>query len=250
VLEFGASGYFEVMHYEMNLDDGSINFVLNAVDPAVFGWDVSEEGQAQGLPTPDVADDIAAPATFTAAPEGVQSSAGTFAAGIGCAWSLPAYPSLVPRLEWALHGTINWVVIIPDPKAANYQITGLAEGTAYDLRLAFFSPSGQIGTYATQNNITAEASTMSPAAPASLTVTNLTGGNAQISFTAASSIDLFQTVILRGATIIATFYTTPGQVVTFVNASGAGTFNWSARSINVSLVPNITDLGPVSQTIT
>ena len=247
---FGAAGYFEIQHYEMNLDDGSITYVLNAVDPATYDWSTTDEGQPQALPIPDVADDIPAPEGFVAAAYGVETSTGIFAAGIGAAWAAPVSSALSPRLEWRASGASAWDVVTPESDPVTYLVKGLSDSASYDVRLAFVSPSGQIGTYASLSAITAGVSVALPSMPAALTVTDLGGGQAQVSFTAASSANLYRTDILRGATVIATFYAATTSSGSFIDGCGAGTFNWFARSINVAQSANATDRGPVTQTIT
>ncbi len=245
-----ASGYFEVMSYALSMTDGSVTYTLHQVDPASFNWSTTEEGVPQALPVPDIATSIPVPLGFVAAPEGLQVAQNSFSAGIGCAWLAPTSPALTPRLEYSSAGAAVWTVVYPDAAATTYEIVPLTDGSSYDVRLAWVSPTGQVGPYATETAVIASAATTPPAAPAALTVSDLGSGNAAISVTSCASANLWKTIVLRDGTIVATFYSAPNIVETFTDACGAGTFNWTARSINVSGIASATDFGPVAQTIT
>lgn len=251
-----ASGYFEVIDYSLQLSGGaleSVTYTLNRIDPTAFSWSTDQEGTAQALPPPDGSETISAPAGFTAAPEGRQIAQNSFAAGIGCAWTAPYSSALTPRLEYAVAGSGSWTVVYPDASATSYWIGPLTDGGSYDVRLVWVSPAGDLGAYATDSAVLASAATGAPGAPTGLAVTNLTGGDAQVSVTATTSADLWKTVIYRNSVEIAVFLSGdlgPGETRVFTDACGAGSFSWTARSINVSGVASATDAGPVTRTIT
>ncbi|MDI3335859.1 hypothetical protein QKW60_05540 [Defluviimonas aestuarii] len=248
--EAGISGVFRVDSYSLDITTGAVTYALSLDEAAAYTWTTSEEGTPQLLPDPDVSLGIPDPTNFTAGPQGVQVSANTFSAGIAAVWDPPSSDALSPRLEYTSAGGSAWRAVPLNPAATTAAIGGLTDGAYYDLRLAFVASDGTSGGFVTETNIQALASTSAPAAPTSLNVTDQTGGVAHVTFTASASANIWKTQIYRDAVLIATFFNDPSEAVAFDDASGAGTFDWTARSINVSGVANAADAGPVTQTIT
>lgn len=248
--EAGIDGLYRVEGYGLGLRDGAVTYQLAAVDQDDFTWSTAEEGQAQVLPDPDVSTGIPSPANFAAGPQGVQTSGSTFSAGIAAAWDAPSSDALSAVFEYTTAGGTAWTIVPVSPGTNSVAVGGLTDGALYDTRVKFVAPDGAASPYATEDDVQALASTAAPAAPTGLGVANLTGGTARVTLTASSSANIWKTEVRRGATLVATIYTDPNQAVSFDDACGAGTFNWTARSINVSGVQNAADAGPVAQTIT
>lgn len=243
-------GDWRIEAYDLNLLTGAVTYSLASAHAGDGAWSVAEEGRAQILPDPDVPQGIPVPANFAAAPQGVQIADGTWSAGIVAAWDPAASDALTPVLEYKKAADANWIVASVPRGAATAGIAGLVNGVAYDVRVKFAASDGTPGAYATAAGITALASTTPPAAPSGLAVADLGGGVARVSLTTSASADLRKTEIRRGASLIATLYAGPAQAVSFDDASGAGTFSWTARSINVAGTASASDAGPVARTIT
>ena len=250
VPEAAIDGLYRVGGYGLSLRDGAVTYQLSLVDQGDFTWSTAEEGQAQALPDPDVSTGIPAPANFAAGPQGVQTSGSTFSAGIAAAWDAPTSDALSAIYEYTTAGGSAWTIVPVSPGTSAVAIGGLTDGALYDTRVKFVAPDGASSAYATDSNIQALASTTAPTAPTGLAVTDLTGGVARVTMTASVSANIWKTEIYRDAALVATFHVDPSDPISFDDASGAGTFDWTARSINVSGVANATDAGPVNQTIT
>lgn len=252
--EAAVDGLYRVEGYALGLRDGAVTLRLSSVDQSDFTWATADEGQAQVLPDPDVSLGIPAPANFAAGPQGVQTSGSSFTAGIAAAWDAPTSDALTAVFEYTTAGGSAWTIVPVSPGTNAVAVGGLADGALYDTRVKFVAADGAASPYATDGGVQALASTAAPAAPTGLGVTDLTGGVARVAFTASASANLWKTEIYRddggGAVLVATIYTDPSEAVTVDDASGAGTFDWTARSINVSGVANAADAGPVTQTIT
>lgn len=250
VPEIGFNGTYSVTGFSFSMEDYSLTLTLSALGSAAYSWASSEEGQPQAIPTPDISAGIPDPANLAAGPSGAQTSGSTFTAGIGIQWDAPTIDSLSPSLQYSLASSTSWQTVPLDSGATSAQVTGLVDGTLYDVRLALVANDGTVGDYVGIDDVVANADTSPPAAPTSLAVVDETGGNAGVSFISSSSAGIWKTEIFRDAVLIATFYNSPSEMVNFTDASGAGTFAWTARSINVSAIANASDAGPASQTIT
>lgn len=250
VPEAGIDGVYRVEAYSLGLRDGAVTYQLSRVDPADFVWTTAEEGAPQALPAPDVSLGIPVPANFAAGPQGVQTSGSTFSAGLAAAWDAPSSDALSAVFEYTPAGGSAWTIVPVSPGTNSVAIGGLADGALYDTRVKFVAPDGAASTYATDSGIQALASTSPPASPTGLAVANLTGGVARVTMIASSSANVWKTQIYRASALVATFVVDPSEPIVFDDACGAGTFGWTARSINVSGVANAADAGPVTRTIT
>lgn len=252
--EAAIDGLYRIENYALGLRDGSVTYQLALVDQSDFTWATADEGQAQVLPDPDVSTGIPTPANFAAGPQGVQASGSTFTAGIAAAWDAPSSDALTAVFEYTTAGGSAWNIVPLSPGTHSVKVGGLTDGALYDTRVKFVAGDGAASPYATDADVQALASTAAPAAPTGLGVTNLTGGVARVAFTASASANIWKTEIWRdaggGPVLVAAVFTDPGEAVTLDDASGAGTFDWTARSINVSGVANAADAGPATQTIT
>lgn len=256
--EMGLTGVFEVRGHAVSLSGGllaGVTLDLRQVDPAAFSQTLAEQGSVQALPPADEPSGVPVPDDVVAAGAGVQVSANTFVAGIAVAWSAPPSDALMPEVRWRVRvGGVpgdEWFAHVVGEDAANTVISGpLTDLAYYDVEVRFRTPGGVQGAAVVVENVQAIAATTPPAAPAALSVSDLTGGRAAILVTAAASADLWKTEIRRDGTLVATSYAGPSEVVAITDSCGAGTFDWTARSINVSGLASASDIGPITQTIT
>lgn len=250
--ELGLSGVFEVSDYAVQVGGGLLRGVtlnLRRVTAEAFALDIAEQGAVQELPEPDVPDGVPVPTSVVAAAAGVQTSQVDFVAGIGVGFAAPPSDSLVPVVRYAPAGTGEWQDFPIGPEAVQVVIAPLEDGAAYDVSVQFQTAAGVLGDAATVLGVVAEASSTAPSPPTSLAVVDETGGLARVTLVASTSIDLWKTEIYRDAVLVGFLYSTPGAALAFVDTCGAGSFNWTAKAVNVSAKAS-TAAGPVAQTIT
>ena len=255
--ELGLVGYCEIKSQGIVFDNGNmvaVNLTLDAINPDAFDLSVAEQGERQEKPAAAVPEQIELPQNVVAAASGSQVSLNTFSAGIAVAWTAPAHDSLSPLLKYKSHAVSDqWTVVSVANDATRAQITGLNEGQDYDIKLAFVTPGGEVGPDVLIESITAHADTTDPAPPTGLSVADNTGGYALVEMTASTSAGLFYTEIFRddgsGAVSVGRVYSAASAQIAFLDNSGAGTFDWTAKSVNVSDRVSTT-AGPVTQTIT
>lgn len=249
--ELGVTGFAEIRRFDLIFKDGLLQAVslrLDMIDSGAFSQTLSEQGQQQSLPPEQEGGGLPVPQSFVAAGVGVLVAQNSYSAGIGVGWAAAPSDALSPRLRYAPAGTTDWVEVTLSAGAVNGQIGGLVDGNSYDLDLAWVSPTGQVGPAATVT-ATATAASNPPAAPTGLTVTDETGGVALVEMTASASNTLWKTEVYRDAVLVGVIYSAPGAEIAFYDNSGAGTFDWTARSVNVSNIDSTSDAGPVNATI-
>lgn len=247
---FGISGVYRVTDKSLDPQTLAVSFELREIRQEAYALSLAEQGQKPVLPVTEDSSTIPLVANLTAAPRGVQTSQTTFTAGIGVAWSPAANASLVPKLEYAVAGSDDWDAVSLSEDAATALIGNLADGENYDVRMAWVTPGDATGEWSYDYNVVANASTAPPVAATGLSATDQGNGEALVSLTTSTSAALWKTIVFRDGVEIATFFDAPGQLVSFTDFPGVGTFAYTARSINVSDVPNNADAGPVNATIT
>jgi hypothetical protein len=252
--ELGLTGVFDIGEFDASFDRGNLTSLLlelNLVDPAASSLTLAEQGTVQTLPEPDTPSGVPLPQNVVASGAGVQSSANTFAAGIGVGYQAPPSDALTPLLKVSVAGAENWQTVPVANGATFALISGLVEGGAYDLTLAWVTPGGIIGDAVLVEDVIAAAVTDPPDPPTDLAVSDNGSGNALVELTEASSPGLWKTEIYRDAVLVATIFADaePGSALTLIDPCGTGTFDWTARSVNVSDIDSATDDGPVTETI-
>ena len=256
--EFGLSGKYYVVEPSLQMDGGLLSRVRVRVRKIDEGGlavrTVQEQGPEQTLPTnSNPQDGIPLPANVAAAGHGVAASEGTFTAGISIAFDAAVEDSLTPLVEFRGAGgavaPATWTPVVIGQDATSAEIGGLVDGQNYDVLVLFMSASGQRGPEVTISNVTAKAVTSAPAAPSNLAVSDAGSSTAQISVTASGDAANRRTVIYRDGVEVHSEITPPGAAVSYVDACGAGTFDWTARAFNVSGTASNTDAGPETATI-
>ena len=252
VPQLGLVGNYIVRSHSISFEKGQIRTVamrLDRVDSAAFGLSLAEQGAVQQLPEPATSSGVPVPENVTAAAAGIQTSATSFVAGIAVGWQEAPSDALTPRLRYSRGGKNNWKLVALPADETSATITGLTDGLGYDLELSFVTPGGVVGDAVIVTNVIAAAVTDPPAAPSNLAVSDAGGGAALIEMTAATSDGLWKTEILRDGVLVGVVYAGPGADIAFIDTSGAGVFDWAARSVNVSSINSTSDAGPVSATI-
>ena len=252
--ELGLTGVFDIVKYDASFDGGNLTsllLILHLIDPSAYSLGLEEQGTVQTLPDPDTPAGVPLPQNVVAYGAGVQASANTFAAGIGVGWQAPPSDALTPLLKVSVSDADNWQSVPVANGSTFALISGLVEGGKYDLTLSWVTPGGIIGDPVLVEDVTATAVSTPPDPPMGLTVSDNGNGNALIEVTEASSPGLWKTEIYRDAVLVATIFADaePGSALTLIDACGPGTFDWTARSVNVSDIDSTTDDGPVTETI-
>ena len=248
----GLSGPCELDGASLVFDGANLTGVrlnLRAVNPASFVQRLEDQGRVQDLPEPDAAQSMPIPTFFDAVGAGVQTSANTFGAGIAASWVAAPADSLSPRLRYSHTGQDNWQDMDLGSGTTSAQISGLNEGQGYNVSLAFVSPGGVVGEAVVIANVIAAAAATPPAPPTGLIVTDNGDGTALVELTTSVSPDLYQTEIYRDGVGVAVLRDDHSTQVSLIDHSGAGTFDWTARSVNVSTTNSTTDAGPITATI-
>lgn len=245
-------GDYEVARHSLAFEKGllkAVGLTLRKVSSAAFTQSLADQGAVQQLPEPDTSAGVPLPQSVTVAAAGVQTATNTFVAGIAVAWQDPPSDALTPVLKITLTGEGNWQDISVGSGATSITIPGLIDGQGYDISLAFITPGGVVGDAVTVTDVVAAAVTDPPLAPTALVVSDAGGGAALIKMIASISAGLWKTKIYRDAVLIGVIYAGPGSEIAFIDSSGTGTFDWTARSINVSNISSTTDVGPETATI-
>lgn len=255
--ELGISGPAEVVGHALKIEQGLLQAVtlqLRSFDPDAADLAVDEEGEPQVLPDDTTETGVPTPTGFDAFGAGVRVSSGVFAAGIGVVWDAAPSDALTPLLEYldeSLDAFVDsWVPVAIEADATSALITGLNEARLYSVRLRWIDGTGQRGTAAQETGVVALAAADPPDAPTGLTVTDRTGGEALVEVTASATESNKTTILYRDGVQIAAIDTVAGAAISLVDASGAGTFDWTAKAVNISGIASTTLAGPVTQTIT
>ncbi len=252
VPQLALEGNYEVARHALSFEKGllkAVGLTLRKVDSAAFTLALAEQGSVQQLPEPDTPAGVPLPQNVTAAAAGIQTATNTFVAGIAVGWQAPPSDALSPLLKVTKTGEGNWQDVSVGTGATSVTIPGLIDGQGYDVSLAFVTPGGVVGDAVTITNVVAAAVTDPPAAPTNLVVSDAGGSTALVEMTASISNSLWKTEIYRDAVLVGVVYAGPGSEIAFIDNSGAGTFDWTARSVNVSNINSTSDAGPVNATI-
>jgi hypothetical protein len=250
--QLGITGNYEVAQHSVQFEGGllrSVGLTLRKIDSAAFTLALAEQGGGQTAPAPFVPAGVPTPTGLTAVGAGVQTAANSYSAGIGVTWDAPPSSALGVILTRVKSSGGTPSVRSVGSAYTAYVMGGLVDGADYDVSLQFVTPSGVLGPAATISDVTAVASTDVPNPPTSLTVTDAGGSTARVTATASDTASIWKTEIYRDDVLIATLYNGPGSDVDYLDNCGAGTFDWTARSINVSSIASATDAGPVTATI-
>tara|TARA_R100000951_G_scaffold116730_1_gene130195 strand:- start:1249 stop:3303 length:2055 start_codon:yes stop_codon:yes gene_type:complete len=254
---FGYQGKYEPVASEYVIEGGfliAVQMRLRKISETAYApTPVARQGEKQEFPTNSQSDSgVPLPTGFAASGSGIETASGSFVAGIAAAWDASPSDSLTPVLLY------KGVSVAPDlftgqslaSDATTSQFIGLVDGSLYDLELYYVSADGTKGSSVTISNVTAVASITPPNPPTSLSVSDLGGGSASVQVVASDSSSNRETILYRDAVEVYRVVTSPSAAITFVDVSGAGTFDWTARASNVSGVASATDAGPITQTIT
>lgn len=245
-------GDYEVASHQLSFEQGllrAVGLTLRLVSSEAFTLSLAKQGAVQNLPEPDTSDGVPLPQNVVAAPAGVQTAANTFVAGIAVAWEAAPSDALAPVLKVTRVGETNWQDVPVSAGTTSANISSLIDGQAYDLSLAFATPGGVVGDAVGVAGVVAAAVTDAPAPPSGLTVSDAGGSTALVEMSAATSPGLWKTEVLRDGALVGVIYAGQGADISFVDACGAGTFTWAARSVNVSNTVSATVAGPVTATI-
>ncbi|WP_136441640.1 fibronectin type III domain-containing protein [Pacificoceanicola onchidii] len=246
-------GDYEVARYSLSFEKGllrAVALVLRKVDSAAYSLALEEQGAVQELPEPDNEEGVPVPENVVAGGAGVQAAANTFVAGISAGWAAPPSDALSPVVRYSKAGEDNWKDVPVNDEATSVEISGLQDGQAYDVSVAFVTPGGVEGEEVIVENVVAVAVVDPPLPPTGLTVTDQSGGVALVELTASASASLWKTEVYRDGVLVGSIYSGPGAAISLSDSSSPGTFDWTARSVDVSIKDSATDAGPVTATIT
>lgn len=238
-LDFGImSGKYRVKNWSLDPTSLMSSVELEKVDDEAFVWSTSEEGLIQTRPAGDDGGVVPSMANFNAAGVGVQTSQTTFAAGITVAWEAATSDALTPIIEYLPQGMDEWVQVILTGGQTSAQIGGLIDGSAYDVRGYFSTISGDKGEYTTESGVVALAASAAPAVPTALTVTDQGGGSALVEVVSSAAKSNWKTFVYRDGVEVFSQASEASQALAFTDTPGAGTYDYTAKSINVSNVPS------------
>lgn len=257
VPEMDIVGKFSVRTHNLSFDRGNLTAVsltLHLIDDNALTLALSEQGAVQEMPPADTPAGVPAIPleNITAAGVGVKSAQNQYAAGIGVGWPPAPSDALAPVLKYTVSGGAEWQDVPLGDRVTSHTIPLLVDGAAYDLSLAWRTPGGVIGPATIIEDITARAAADAPDPATGLAVVDNGDGSATVSMTSSVSSTLWQTEVYRSGSLVATFYAGmvgPDTYFEFIDNCGSGSFDWVARSINVSNLPNLSDAGPASATI-
>lgn len=224
-------------------------FSLIKFDDAVNGWTTAEEPAPKVLPDADTPGTIAPLSNFNAGSAGIQAAQNTWVAAIGVAWDQPAVDYLTPYIEYSAAGQDEWTEASTTPSQSTVLIDGLIDGNFYDVRGCLVTLAGTKGSFVTETNVVALALSGSPDAPTGLTVVDNTDGTATVSVTSSASEGNWKTFVYRGGVEIFNQTTEASVPLSFTDSPGAGTYDYTAKALNVSSVPSVLT-ATVTQTIT
>lgn len=252
VPQLRLSGKFRVETHHLQFDRGQIVRValsLAKINDDAYSIDLTEQGAVQVLPAAEVSSGVPLPQNVTASGVGVQTAQNAFVAGIGVAWDAAPSDALSAVVKISDAGQDAWQDVPVGQALTSIGISGLVDGQTYDVSVAFATPGGVIGAAVMVEEVTASAASDAPAAPTGLTVMDVGGGAAQIALTTSVSAAHWKTQIYRDGVLVGVVSSAPTMAITFVDSCGAGTFDWTARSVNVSNVTSTSDAGPETATI-
>lgn len=231
-----------------------VDIEVALLDDSLHEISISDYGNPPVISLPDDEAIKLVPTGLTASPSGTKISASGFSAGIFVTWDAAPYSSLIPVLQFSVANAEAWQAVATSEDAISAKITGLVEGTEYDVRLAWIVTGGGLDSsdYTTVEDVMASASTVIPLAPTAFTVTDQASGNALVSLTASSSADLWRTNVYRDGVLILAQPSDALAIISFTDAPGAGTYTYTVTSENFSngVSTPETSTTPVTTTIT
>ena len=252
--EFGVSGDYRVAGHQKIFDRGNlakVSLTLKLVDPAAFTLGIDEQGTVQELPEDSDPHVRPAPENMLAVGGGLKVAAQSWAAGILVSWDDPEDEGLTPIVVYTpSDGTDGAQRVTLEPGDTSIHLGPLVDGEDYDITVGFYAGQLELIGSDTVEDVTAYAAADAPATATGLTVTDQTGGVALVEVTTSATETLWKTEILRDDVVIWTDYWRAGEAVAFEDDCGAGTYDWTVRSYNVSGIPNAANAGPETKTIT
>lgn len=238
---YAIDGVYRVVNKSIDARTLAISFELSEITQEAYSLSLDEQGEKPIYTSTDGESVIATVEGFAAGPQGVQTAQNSFTAGIGASWSAASNDSLTPVIEISVAGEDSFEARTLSSDATNAQFSGLTDGGLYDVRIAYLTAGGALSDYVLEEEVTASADTTPPNSPTGMTASDQMLGSAGIAFTTSDSASLWKTEVYRGTILIATFFDEPNTEISFTDSPGAGSYTYSARSINVSNVANDTD---------
>lgn len=241
---YGIDGVYRIKRRSCDPVTLQVTYELAELRRTAFSLSLEEQGtkptfqalsDSGGVPTPD---------EFNAAKMTVNGGA-----GIGAAWNEAPYSSLTAELQYKASADTAWITASVGEGANTALIGGLEDGTLYDVRLAWKTPGEATGEYAQEDAVFAGTVAGTPSAPTGLAVVDQTAGEADVTVTASASDGIWKTEVYRDGVLIFTKTTETAEVVNFTDNPGAGSFTWTARSVNVKGEPGAVTSGE-TETIT
>jgi len=235
VPQASVAGVYRVTASNFDIETGAVTQTLEAMDTTTFDFAVDEYEPRQELPADQEETVIAELADFAVGAEGTQVAQNALSAGIRASWTGPNIAPYIPRIEISEAGRNQWTVAPSlDEDSLTHLFAPLTDGSAYDIRGAYQTIAGEIGEYTTFTNVIARAATTTPQPPTAISATDQGSGNALVSLTAWDEMSLWKTAIKRDGVEITRFVSAPGEEFEIEDQPGAGTYDYTATSINVS----------------
>lgn len=210
-----------------------VDIAVSVIDPDTYSRSIAEEGTAPTQPASDDAGSFPIVVNFAAGASGVQTAQNAYTAGIGLAWDNPAQTSLSSVIRYSITGQEAWQEVDVPSGVSVYQITGLQDGALYDVGHAWRNPADTVSEFTDLTGVSASSVVGSPTPPQSLGVTDLTGGEGLVSFMASASNTTWKTEVLRDGVAVYSQVTAPSASVSFSDIPGAGSYTYTAQTIDV-----------------
>lgn len=264
IAELNIDHDFFVEKFEL-AGDLAGDLTLASLDASAYAWNpATEEGTAPTVPA-STSTSVSAPT-----PTGLSLSvirtpatAGVFLVKIRATVNPITGGFFEPKWQtigrYRKVGDTDWIPMIADGDWA--MITDvLADGGEYEVQAAHTgfggAESSTISSWTASETITTIADTTAPDLPSGLSAT-ASGSSATVSWFAPTSENYFSSGLYRGtsplffsASLIGTFYGTPGQIIQTTDTPGAaGTYYWWVVARNRSAVSSA-PVGPATDTIT
>lgn len=236
--ELGLTGNYEVISHSVRLGEGGIlegvTLHLRSIVAGAFSLAVEEEGAAGALPPPPSASTgVPAPTGVIAAAQGVRAAQNVWTAGVAVAWDVAPDDALRPLVRFRRSGTSNWLSFDTTEDTTQVIITPLVDGLTYDVSVQWQSYSA-VSAATVVSDVIALAVTSTPLMPTELSATDLGGGVARLGCRSSASASHWKTEFLRDGVVVASIISPSSTFIAFDDDCGSGTFDWTARAVNVS----------------
>ena len=199
------------------VDDLSHMIVTVAlIDPLVDAWTLADEGSPAAAPPNQTGSNLSAPPISAL---GIHN-------GVAIAWGdLGGY---IVAMEVNKAGT--WERTLSTSGDHRGFLTGLSNGSNYDVRAAIQTSYGALGPWATLSSIQAGAVSSTIAPPVVNSVTRISAGVASLSLTTSTTTRHWRTVIYNGTTVAGYVYGAAGTNQTLTLSPGVGSYTYTAVS--------------------